>query len=59
MPILCGLPVDDFVNYGLLFGGGTTEIDTRGLYAFVAHKVSQQCEIVETVEKVLGETMAE
>ena len=53
------LPVDDFINNGLLFGGGTTEVDARGLYAFVAHEVSQQGEIVETVKEVLGETMAE
>lgn len=53
------LPVDDFVNYGLLFCGGTAEVDTCGFYAFVTHEISKKSEIAEAVEEVLGETMSE
>ena len=53
------LPIDDFVNYGLLFGSGTAEIDARGLDAFMPHEVCEQSEIIEAVEKVLGEAMTE
>ena len=53
------LPVDYFVNNGLLFGGGTAKIDARCLDAFVTHEVCEQCQIVKAVEEVLGEAMAE
>ena len=43
----------------MLFGCSAAEIDARGLYAFVAHEVSQQGEVVEAFEEVLGETMTE
>ena len=36
------LPVDDFVNDGLLLGSGATEVDTCGLNAFVAHQVGKE-----------------
>ena len=35
------LPVDYLVNYGLLFGSGTAEVDARGLDAFMPHKVGE------------------
>ena len=42
----------------MLFGGGTTEVDARGLDAFVTHEVCKQCEIVEAIEEVFGKTMS-
>ena len=51
------LPVDYFVNYGLLFGSGATEVDARGLYTFMTHKISEQGEIIESFEKILGEAV--
>ena len=53
------LPVDYLVNYGLLFGSGTAEVDARGLNAFMTHKVSEQSEVVEAFEKIFGEAVTE
>lgn len=53
------LPVDYLVNYGLLFGSGTAEVDARGLNAFMTHKISEQSKIVEAVKEVFGEAVTE
>lgn len=53
------LPVDYLVNYGLLFGSGTAEVDARGLNAFMTHKISEKSEVVEAVKEVLGKAMTE
>ena len=53
------LPVDYLVNYGLLFGSGATEVDARGLDAFMSHKVSEKSEVVEAAKEVLGKAMTE
>ena len=59
MPIEVILPVNNLVNNGLLFSGGTSEINTGRLDAFMTHEVGKQCKIVEAVEEVLCEAMAE
>ena len=52
------LPVDYLVNYGLLFGCGATEVDARGLNAFMPHKVGEKSKVVEAFEKIFGEAVA-
>ena len=61
---LCGNPFslspsDDFINNSLLLEAALSQVNTGGFYAFVTHKVSQKCNVVVFVKKVLGETMTE
>ena len=53
------LPSDDFIYYCLLLAGGAAEIDTGGLDALVAHKVSEQWDVVELFKEVLGVAVPE
>ena len=61
---LCGdpfslSPSDDFIDNSLLLEAALSQVNTGGFYAFVTHKVSQKCNVVVFVKKVLGETMTE
>ena len=53
------LPGDNFVDDGLLFAGGAAQIDAGGFYAFVAHQVSEQRNVVKSVEEILGVSVTE
>lgn len=53
------LPIDDFVNDGLLLGGCSAEIDSGCLYALVAHKIGEKSEVVVSFKEILGIAMAE
>lgn len=53
------LPVDYLVNYGLLFGSGASEVDARGLDAFMPHEVGKESKVVEALKKVLGKSVTE
>lgn len=52
-----GLPVYNFIHDCPLFGCCATQIDARGLDAFVPHQVGKQCNIIEAVKKILCKTM--
>ena len=53
------LPCNNFIYNLTLFSSGAAEVDARCLDAFVSHKVSKQGDVIELVEEVLGEAMAE
>ena len=42
-----------------MLGGGATEINARGLDAFMSHKVGKKGNVIELVEEVLGEAKTE
>lgn len=43
----------------MLFFGGAGQIDPRGLDALMAHKISQERDVVEVQKKVFGKPVAE
>lgn len=53
------LPSNNFIDDSLLLAGSAAEIYARGLYAFVSHQVGQQGYVVELLQKVFGEAVAE
>ena len=53
------LPVNDFVNYGLLFRCGFSQIDSGGFNAFMPHEVSEESDVVEAFQETFCKTMPE
>lgn len=53
------LPCDEPVDQLLLLLRGPGEIDAGGFYAFVAHQIRQEGDIVKTFQKIFGKAVAE
>ena len=53
------LPVYDFINDSSLFGRGFAEINAGGFDAFVAHKISEECDVIATLQEALCKAVTE
>ena len=53
------LPPYNLIHNLLLFAGSASEINPRGLNAFMPHQVCKQRDVVVFLKEVLGKTMSE
>lgn len=53
------LPINNFVNYLLLLCRCSPKIDSGRLNTLMPHQVGEQCNIIISLQKVLGVSMSE
>ena len=47
------LPIYDLINDNPLLGRSFAEINAGGFDAFVAHKISEECDVIATLQEAL------
>ena len=53
------LPVYDLINDSPVLGGSVAERNAGGFDAFVAHKISEECDVIATLQEALCKAVTE
>ena len=53
------LPIYDLINDSPLLGRSFAEINAGGFDAFVAHKISEECDVIATLQEALCKAVTE
>ena len=54
-----GSPRNNLVDDAVLFGTGSAKVDACRFDAFMSHEIGQERDVIELLQKVLGETVTE